>query len=193
MCLYLCIFFFSSRRRHTRFDCDWSSDVCSSDLPADGQGSGRRLAVHPAGRGHGGARRPAAQRIRGQGGGAGMSVTELRPAAEVSDAPVVERIPTAMLPLPRPLRFRAAAVRTAGLLAFAYLFLTLPRTLSFAGPAYAIDFGLIVALAVLSASVVAWVGETSLATLAQMGMAVAMLTPLQNHGFPFAPGLAIVS
>src|SRR5256886_9668849 len=27
-----CIFFFSSRRRHTRFDCDWSSDVCSSDL-----------------------------------------------------------------------------------------------------------------------------------------------------------------
>src|SRR2546430_5649414 len=28
-------FFFSSRRRHTRFDCDWSSDVCSSDLFKD--------------------------------------------------------------------------------------------------------------------------------------------------------------
>src|SRR2546430_5608250 len=28
----LTFFFFSSRRRHTRFDCDWSSDVCSSDL-----------------------------------------------------------------------------------------------------------------------------------------------------------------
>src|SRR2546430_17695141 len=28
-------FFFSSRRRHTRFDCDWSSDVCSSDLFSD--------------------------------------------------------------------------------------------------------------------------------------------------------------
>src|SRR5256886_3017170 len=27
------LFFFSSRRRHTRFDCGWSSDVCSSDLP----------------------------------------------------------------------------------------------------------------------------------------------------------------
>src|SRR2546430_9471458 len=26
------VFFFSSRRRHTSFDCDWSSDVCSSDL-----------------------------------------------------------------------------------------------------------------------------------------------------------------
>src|SRR2546430_5504953 len=39
-------FFFSSRRRHTRFDCDWSSDVCSSDLqcltgsvPFDGEDS----------------------------------------------------------------------------------------------------------------------------------------------------------
>src|SRR5690606_40796609 len=26
------LFFFSSRRRHTRFSRDWSSDVCSSDL-----------------------------------------------------------------------------------------------------------------------------------------------------------------
>ena len=28
------VFFFSSRRRHTRSDRDWSSDVCSSDLEA---------------------------------------------------------------------------------------------------------------------------------------------------------------
>src|SRR5690625_2686964 len=28
----LCVFFFSSRRRHTRWPRDWSSDVCSSDL-----------------------------------------------------------------------------------------------------------------------------------------------------------------
>src|SRR3712207_8044674 len=27
-----CCFFFSSRRRHTRYWRDWSSDVCSSDL-----------------------------------------------------------------------------------------------------------------------------------------------------------------
>src|SRR2546427_5480739 len=38
-------FFFSSRRRHTRFDCDWSSDVCSSDLPA------RARPAEPPGRG----------------------------------------------------------------------------------------------------------------------------------------------
>src|SRR5256885_5154110 len=30
--LYLMLFFFSSRRRHTRLQGDWSSDVCSSDL-----------------------------------------------------------------------------------------------------------------------------------------------------------------
>src|SRR5690606_39335679 len=29
---YCVLFFFSSRRRHTRFSRDWSSDVCSSDL-----------------------------------------------------------------------------------------------------------------------------------------------------------------
>src|SRR2546430_7961794 len=36
----LFFFFFSSRRRHTIFDCDWSSDVCSSDLAV----STRRIA-----------------------------------------------------------------------------------------------------------------------------------------------------
>src|SRR3712207_8059273 len=30
--LYCIVFFFSSRRRHTRYWRDWSSDVCSSDL-----------------------------------------------------------------------------------------------------------------------------------------------------------------
>src|SRR5687768_18358774 len=33
ICVFL--FFFSSRRRHTRCSRDWSSDVCSSDLVVD--------------------------------------------------------------------------------------------------------------------------------------------------------------
>src|SRR5438309_10412011 len=55
------LFFFSSRRRHTRWNCDWSSDVCSSDLvglrlrqPADQKLHGldcreraQNLAQHP--------------------------------------------------------------------------------------------------------------------------------------------------
>src|SRR4051812_49456564 len=38
-------FFFSSRRRHTRLTCDWSSDVCSSDLAGPGGGGARRPAL----------------------------------------------------------------------------------------------------------------------------------------------------
>src|SRR5206468_7650804 len=39
--------FFSSRRRHTRSDRDWSSDVCSSDLPRRSQGAPRLPASRP--------------------------------------------------------------------------------------------------------------------------------------------------
>src|SRR5689334_25136266 len=37
----MAFFFFSSRRRHTKWNCHWSSDVCSSDLagPAPSPGS----------------------------------------------------------------------------------------------------------------------------------------------------------
>src|SRR6266480_6812718 len=38
---FVFFFFFSSRRRHTRLTCDWSSDVCSSDL-SNGRYWGRR-------------------------------------------------------------------------------------------------------------------------------------------------------
>src|SRR5438309_1155393 len=59
MCLFILnSFFFSSRRRHTRWNCDWSSDVCSSDLGdrsrprhAQGPGEPRHLQHlhHPSG------------------------------------------------------------------------------------------------------------------------------------------------
>src|SRR5437588_7580961 len=40
--VFVRLFFFSSRRRHTRSLCDWSSDVCSSDLsPSAGTHQGR--------------------------------------------------------------------------------------------------------------------------------------------------------
>src|SRR5216683_2359324 len=41
MNFFFFFFFFSSRRRHTRSDRDWSSDVCSSDLPVAGAAFGR--------------------------------------------------------------------------------------------------------------------------------------------------------
>src|SRR2546422_8008149 len=42
------MFFFSSRRRHTRCSRDWSSDVCSSDLDAQGIAPERRNALRIA-------------------------------------------------------------------------------------------------------------------------------------------------
>src|SRR5690606_40016718 len=39
-------FFFSSRRRHTRFSRDWSSDVCSSDLRPPALGAKRVIWTH---------------------------------------------------------------------------------------------------------------------------------------------------
>src|SRR5438034_9874360 len=42
-CCFFVFFFFSSRRRHTRSLCDWSSDVCSSDLLRDGGDRHREL------------------------------------------------------------------------------------------------------------------------------------------------------
>src|SRR2546430_9045932 len=47
-CSWYCCFFFSSRRRHTRFDCDWSSDVCSSDLRRPQPLSGSRPSTRAA-------------------------------------------------------------------------------------------------------------------------------------------------
>src|SRR5438270_2745358 len=46
---FLFFFFFSSRRRHTRFDCDWSSDVCSSDLAEGAHRRVRACRVIPGG------------------------------------------------------------------------------------------------------------------------------------------------
>src|SRR3989475_7608529 len=64
-------FFFSSRRRHTRFDCDWSSDVCSSDLVSGRDarpdtGAARR--PQPGHLGGGGAELAMARRTGGHGG-----------------------------------------------------------------------------------------------------------------------------
>src|SRR5690606_40951936 len=46
--MYGFFFFFSSRRRHTRFSRDWSSDVCSSDLAGNITQATRALTVKAA-------------------------------------------------------------------------------------------------------------------------------------------------
>src|SRR5438045_4910746 len=58
MRLVFCLFFFSSRRRHTRCLSDWSSDVCSSDLPPERRRPGCRKRAPPS---------PPASRFRRRG------------------------------------------------------------------------------------------------------------------------------
>src|SRR5689334_8476964 len=60
-------FFFSSSRRHTSWNCDWSSDVCSSDLDP---GAGRR---------HGAGARRLRRRGRARRGGPGVRRLERQP------------------------------------------------------------------------------------------------------------------
>src|SRR2546430_1187985 len=74
--VFVFFFFFSSRRRHTRFDCDWSSDGCSSDPGGGGGLGGRGLQREPRGEllsAPGGRRRARARvrRVRRSGGAAG--------------------------------------------------------------------------------------------------------------------------
>src|SRR5215217_9286020 len=83
------MFFFSSRRRHTRYWRDWSSDVCSSDLLAaavrDVRSGGRRAHVRErAGgpRGRGGADRRRLRHLRA--GGPAEHVPPLRPGSGVT-------------------------------------------------------------------------------------------------------------
>src|SRR3990167_10293956 len=45
---FLHLLFFSSRRRYARFDCDWSSDVCSSDLYCSSKMTSLSLWPNPA-------------------------------------------------------------------------------------------------------------------------------------------------
>src|SRR6266481_1318368 len=75
--MHIILFFFSSRRRHTRWNCDWSSDVCSSDLGAPGtSGSGGRSECACRGKGLQGALRDVprpAERAQDRGGAGNVS------------------------------------------------------------------------------------------------------------------------
>src|SRR2546430_17727341 len=64
--------FFSSRRRHTRFDCDWSSDVCSSDL-----GPERDEARHLDGHERGQRERAGHRQVAGRGGAPGKQTEQV--------------------------------------------------------------------------------------------------------------------
>src|SRR6266481_7978192 len=82
-------FFFSSRRRHTRWNCDWSSYVCSSDLKKDPAAVklGRKGGKEIAKRGPEYFRQLQARRKKREGGRPSKSKKSLRIVRSSLDAP----------------------------------------------------------------------------------------------------------
>src|SRR5690606_40443347 len=87
------VFFFSSRRRHTRFSRDWSSDVCSSDLSGRGEEvTGQRLDRAGEQRGTGGRTRVEAVREDIVGDAAQLRIDDGVVVREIGRAACRERV-----------------------------------------------------------------------------------------------------
>jgi len=81
----------------------------------------------------------------------------------------------------RSLGSRRLVTRSGAGVALAAFVLAGPHLFTWAGPAAAMNFGLTVAMLVLAVSVLAWIGEISLAVVAQMGLGMVALSWLQDH------------
>lgn len=87
---------------------------------------------------------------------------------------------------------RQAVSRMVGGCALTGVLLFLPDLTNWAGPAYAIDYGVIIAMVVLSAAVLGWIGEFSLAIVAMMGFGLVGINLFQEAQVPFAFALPAV-
>src|SRR6266480_2350734 len=84
-------FFFSSRRRHTRLTCDWSSDVCSSDLAGLDRASGGGLGGAPVAGDQGLPRRDLGAKV-------GTLANELGASQAPRDRRLEDRVPRSAAP-----------------------------------------------------------------------------------------------
>src|SRR5256885_6863687 len=100
--VHIFFFFFSSRRRHTRLQGDWSSDVCSSDLEAPVEGRSAFGDQIPEDEDEGQHRN---ERQHGHEGGHGPADDAAAQAARAHSA----RLPTAVPRATRQIMRRASA------------------------------------------------------------------------------------
>jgi branched-chain amino acid transport system permease protein len=114
-----------------------------------------------------------------------MSTVMERPPSELSP----ERAPAA--PKRSPLN-RRTILRTTGLAVLTAFVLTMPYDMNWAGSAFALDYGVIIGMVVLSVSVLGWIGEFTLAVVAQMGFGLVVVNLLQNAGMPFLVIIPVV-
>jgi branched-chain amino acid transport system permease protein len=83
--------------------------------------------------------------------------------------------------------------RAVGTALGAGVLLFLPSLTNWAGPNYAIDYGVIIAMVVLSAAVLGWIGEFSLAIVAMMGFGLVGINLLQDAEVPFVFIIPVVA
>jgi branched-chain amino acid transport system permease protein len=94
----------------------------------------------------------------------------------------------------RSLSPRTLRARGAGAALLVFFILTGPKLFTTWGPTAAYDFGLTVAMLVLAMSVLGWIGEISLAVVAQMGLGMIVLSWLQeNTHLPLLVALVLVA
>jgi branched-chain amino acid transport system permease protein len=87
---------------------------------------------------------------------------------------------------------RRNLLRGTGLAVLTAFVLTMPYAMGWAGSAFALDYGLVIGMLVLSVSVLGWIGEISLAPVAQMGFGLVVVNLLQEAGLPFLMIMAAV-
>src|SRR5438874_3273239 len=87
---------------------------------------------------------------------------------------------------------RARVLRTVGLIALTAFVLTMPYDMKWAGSAFALDYGGIIGMVVLSVSVLGWIGEFTLAVVAQMGFGLVVVNLCQDAGLPFLVMMPLV-
>jgi branched-chain amino acid transport system permease protein len=95
-------------------------------------------------------------------------------------------------PAAKPGDARRTATRAIGVTLLVAFVATMPYDMKWAGSSFALDYGVIIGMAVLSMSVLGWIGEFTLATVAQMGFGLVVVNLLQDAGLPFALILPVV-
>jgi branched-chain amino acid transport system permease protein len=124
--------------------------------------------------------------------------TNVRPTPTIIEAErAFRRFASAKTPPPAPprravLSKRAVIARTVAVAVLTPLILTLPGLLSSLGAPYALDYGVIIAMVVLAITVLGWIGEISLAPVAQMGFGTVVLDQCQAWGIPFVLCMVLV-
>ena len=87
---------------------------------------------------------------------------------------------------------RQTLLRGVGVSFLVAFMITMPYDMNWAGSSFALDYGVIIGMVVLATSVLGWIGEFTLATVAQMGFGLVVVNLCQDAGLPFLISMVLV-